>query len=732
VSVREDQTEVTAVASLRGKARQLVGLGEPKADRSDSELASVRFIVALGCIAAGDQLITTLLAVLSPEIRAALGLSVGSFGLAVAQRANVSVLAAIALAAASRRWPRHRGTVATAVAAATACGVALAALSSSFWPLFASLGLSSGTAAAVWALHRPMVVDASAPSTRARNICWYQAGPVAGAALVPVVLLVLSDGLGANWRALLLACSAALAAVAVVGARWCRVPAPGELDERLVRAEVRGHLGAGDAVDGAAEVEEQHLMETFRRLLLVSSVRRLLAAFALLGVVLSPLLVYAAELVEYRWRLGVEGRAWFIGGAWAMALPVLVWYAPRAQRALRTDLAQLLGLASRAVVVLAGALLVFAVVPVEPIAWIALGAVLAAASVLVPTFAFVLFATVRAEDRAPVGALSFVLFVVIGGQGGATVLGGVGSRFGPAVALVVLGVVALGATRLVRTTAVEVDADVDQVLGEVLESEEVAVLRQRGTHVAMLACRGINFSYGRLQVLFDIDFTVDDGEMVALLGTNGAGKSTLLRVVSGLGLPQRGTVRFLGRDITYIDAERRVRLGISQVPGGRAVYGPLTVLDNLRVLGFTHDRNRKAVDAGIEAAFDAFPRLAERRDQLASTLSGGEQQMLGLSTALIVRPRLLLIDELSLGLAPKVVGELLDMLRVINEQGTAIVLVEQSVNIALSVVHHAYFMEKGEIRFDGASKDLLSRPDLLRSVFLEGASQGIAASNGRG
>src|SRR5262249_42930992 len=158
----------------------------------------------------------------------------------------------------------------------------------------------------------------------------------------------------------------------------------------------------------------------------------------------------------------------------------------------------------------------------------------------------------------------------------------------------------------------------------------------------------------------------------------------------------------------------------------------MTVTENLRAMAYHHGRNRHAIEAGMEASYDAFPTLAGRRNQLASTLSGGEQQMLALSTAFIVRPRLLLIDELSLGLAPKVVGELLAMVRRINQAGTAIVLVEQSVNVALSIVQHAYFMEKGEIRFDGEASELLARPDLLRSVFLEGASKGLAGVLERG
>jgi len=151
------------------------------------------------------------------------------------------------------------------------------------------------------------------------------------------------------------------------------------------------------------------------------------------------------------------------------------------------------------------------------------------------------------------------------------------------------------------------------------------------------------------------------------------------------------------------------------------VFGPLTVVENLRSFGYTLGRDRRTLDRLIDECFEAFPRLAERRSSLAAQLSGGEQQMLGLSKALIMRPRVLVIDELSLGLAPIVVGQLLEMVRQINATGTAVVLVEQSVNIALNLVDHAYFMEKGEMRFDGDAADLLAREDLLRAVFLEGA-----------
>jgi ABC-type branched-subunit amino acid transport system ATPase component len=236
----------------------------------------------------------------------------------------------------------------------------------------------------------------------------------------------------------------------------------------------------------------------------------------------------------------------------------------------------------------------------------------------------------------------------------------------------------------------------------------------------LLACHGIDFGYGKLQVLHGVDLEVGEGELVALLGVNGAGKSTMLRAISGLGLPTAGSIRFDGEDITYLDAESRVRRGISQVPGGRAVFGSLTVIDNLRSYAYTLDRRR--VDPAIDRALAAFPRLEERRNQAAGTLSGGEQQMLAMAKALMLEPRLLLIDELSLGLAPIIVGQLLDVVRDINATGTAVVLVEQSVNIALHLADHAFFMERGAVQFDGRSTDLLAREDLLRAVFLDGAA----------
>jgi len=243
----------------------------------------------------------------------------------------------------------------------------------------------------------------------------------------------------------------------------------------------------------------------------------------------------------------------------------------------------------------------------------------------------------------------------------------------------------------------------------------------------LLECSSLNVSYGPVQVLFGVDLRVEEGQLVALLGTNGAGKTTLLRTVSGLESPTSGTVSFGGVDITSFDPTWRVTLGISQIAGGRAVAEGLTVAENLRLFGFSLGRRRHELSRGIDEALALFPRLAERRNQAASTLSGGEKQMLALSKAVILRPRLLIIDEFSLGLAPIIVGELLPVVQSINASGTAILLVEQSVNIALSVASHAYCMEKGEMVYDGPASVLRDDPELMRSVYLEGVSKALAS-----
>jgi branched-chain amino acid transport system ATP-binding protein len=248
--------------------------------------------------------------------------------------------------------------------------------------------------------------------------------------------------------------------------------------------------------------------------------------------------------------------------------------------------------------------------------------------------------------------------------------------------------------------------------------------------VSFLEVRGLDASYGPVQILFGLDLDIDEGEIVALLGTNGAGKSTLFKAVTGLLPPDRGTVTFDGHDITGLPTNEIAERGVVMMPGGKSVFPTLTVRDNLRLACWLKRKDPAAVRDAEDRVLDLFPRLADRIDQLAGNLSGGEQQMLAVSQALIPDPKLLLIDELSLGLAPTIVGQLIDVVHRIHATGLTVVVVEQSINVALRLAERAVFMEKGEFRFTGSTADLLDRPDILRSVFIAGASAGAAAAGG--
>ncbi|GIE90279.1 ABC transporter ATP-binding protein [Actinoplanes regularis] len=235
----------------------------------------------------------------------------------------------------------------------------------------------------------------------------------------------------------------------------------------------------------------------------------------------------------------------------------------------------------------------------------------------------------------------------------------------------------------------------------------------------VLEVTGLAGGYGAIQVLFGIDLTVRRGETVALCGPNGVGKSTLVRMLAGLTGPSAGTVRLNGVDITSLPGPKRVRLGMSTVLGQQA-FGTLSVRDNLRVHAYPNGRDDDRVETVVDGALAVFPRLAARADQPAANLSGGERQMLVLAKTLIQRPTLLLIDEFSLGLAPVVVGGLLELVRRLAAAGVATLLIEQSVNVAMSVADRLLFMEHGTIIAAHTPEELRAAPDLARRLVLGG------------
>jgi branched-chain amino acid transport system ATP-binding protein len=244
--------------------------------------------------------------------------------------------------------------------------------------------------------------------------------------------------------------------------------------------------------------------------------------------------------------------------------------------------------------------------------------------------------------------------------------------------------------------------------------------------MTMLAIDGLRAGYGKIEVLRDVSLAVAPGQIVALIGANGAGKTTLLKTVSGLIRPTAGTIAFEGASITRRPAHAIVRRGLSHVPEGRAILKRMTVLDNLRMGAYA--RRDREVERDIGAIFERFPLLAERRGQMAATLSGGEQQMLAIGRALVARPRLLLLDEPSLGLAPKFVTRIFETLRDLKREGKTILLVEQNARKALQIADRAYVMERGRIMLSGSGESLLGNDEVQRTYLGHGTRKAGDAS----
>ena len=234
----------------------------------------------------------------------------------------------------------------------------------------------------------------------------------------------------------------------------------------------------------------------------------------------------------------------------------------------------------------------------------------------------------------------------------------------------------------------------------------------------MLKIDNIHVYYGAIHALKGVSLEVKAGEIVTLIGANGAGKSTTLRTVSGLLAPKSGGISFLGENIAGMPAHEIVKRGISQVPEGRRIFAEMSVQENLEMGAFTR-KDKAGVEKDFEIVYNRFPRLKERRKQQAGTLSGGEQQMLAMGRALMSRPKLLLLDEPSMGLAPLLIKEIFSIIEDINREGTTVLLVEQNANMALSIAHRAYVMETGRITLQGAAKDLAASED-VRKAYLGG------------
>ena len=341
----------------------------------------------------------------------------------------------------------------------------------------------------------------------------------------------------------------------------------------------------------------------------------------------------------------------------------------------------------------------------------------AAFATIRPAIAAVVPYKMRAQAFAMVGVYIFLM----GGFFGGLLAGGFSDAWGQRTALTIIvppaailgGLLVMYGARFMRS---DISLGVQELLEEQEERRRMAADPE---NIPVLQVRNLDAGYGPLQVLFDVEFEVKRGEVLALLGTNGAGKSTLLKTISGLIMPDRGVVRFNGRTVTLVAPEIRVAEGMVQVPGGEAIFPTMSVKENLDIWCELIEDSAKRQEAR-QRVYRVFPILEERLDQRAGSLSGGQQQMLALSKALLLEPDLLLIDELSLGLAPVVVQELLGVVERLKAEGLTMVIVEQSVNVALAVADRAIYMERGQVKFSGPANELLDHEELLHAVFLSG------------
>jgi branched-chain amino acid transport system ATP-binding protein len=652
-----------------------------------------------------DEFDTAAFTVLAPNIQDYFHLTDRAFGLIVIGNLSVVLALSVPVSFYGDRLPRTRLVVIGAVIAG----------------VFSFL---TGTATALYALvlfrlgngigrlvndpvHTSLLADYYKPETRPRVFSVHRNGEHLGRVVGPAVAGIAAAIWG--FRAAFLILIAPIVATALVATRL-RDP----------------RRGGTDDPDAAVEAEREApppFPEATRTLFAVPTLRRQYLAFVFVGAGLIPLAYYLPLFLEREFGVGVFWRGAIVSLNAVFTFAGVQLSGRWTVRWLAQGMGEPLKRAGLALVAVGLGLLAVAAAPWLGLA-VALGVVTSfAAGVFTPPFvttqAFVSPARVRTLSYG-FGAVfillgAWLLFIIIPVIRVSDVYG---IRWGIVATVaywIVGGLILRSAHRFVAD-------DTARALRNLALTAELRRARLDAGEAALLLCREVDVAYDGVQVLFGVDMEVHRGEIVALLGTNGAGKSTLLRAIAGVVDPVAGNIFFDGRDITHAGPVTAAELGIVQVPGGKAVFPTLTVAEHFRAAAWLFKQDEARVAAAEEEMLRRFPRLRGHYDHLAGDISGGEQQMLALAMAFIAEPKLLIIDELSIGLAPIIVEQLLEIVRDIHARGATVVLVEQSVNVALTLAHRAYFLEKGEVRFEGPTSELLARDDILRSVFLEGAA----------
>lgn len=487
----------------------------------------------------------------------------------------------------------------------------------------------------------------------------------------------------------------------------------------------RAATGASDEVVNTEEIPAS-FAESWRTVQKVPSLRRIWWSLPFLAVALVGFVTLASVLYER--EFGLDERARGIASAIAepFALVGIIVGSRIITRKYMGDMAGLIKFLATIAIASSVAFAGFALAPNIVVA-VAMNCIISAALATLGPGILVAF-SLAIPARARATGFSAASLWVIPGLLVLPLVGWAADKWNVRIGMLVMLPLFIIGALILRSVSTTINDDIAQVWQATAARSEALYQRRHG-EADLLLVRNVNAGYGNRQILFDVSIDVKEGEIVALLGTNGAGKSTLLKAISGIVEADRGAIVLDGRDITHAPPNEIAVLGISQMPGGAGVFGSLTIRENLQLAGWTQHRKPDEVKASTEAVLEMFPILRTKIDDAAADMSGGQQQMLALGMAFIAKPRVLLIDELSLGLAPVIVGQMLPIIERLAADGVAIIMVEQSVNVALTVAHRAYFLERGAVQFSGPTAELLERPDLLRSVFLSNASVGAAATH---
>lgn len=662
-------------------------------------------LVVLFGLNAVDELDRTAFGILLPNIRDEFGLD----NTKVLGLVALSSIAALALQVPIAQYADRSKRVPLAVAGAL------------IWAMFSGMtGLATGVVvltiarsgsslgkAVIDPTHNSLLADYYPIGARSKVFSTHRAANAVGAFIGPLSAGLLAYAFG--WRVPFIIFVVPTIVFAVLALK---------LHEPVRGKWEREAMGASDEVANTEETVPS-FAESWRTVQKIHTLQRLWWSLPFLATALIGFVVLASLMYEQQFNLDERGRGVAAAVSEPFQLLGLVLGTRYITKHFMTDMRGLIRFISRVAILTSLASVAFALSPNVVVA-VAINCVISATLAVVGPGILVAL-SLAIPSRARATGFSVASLWVIPGLLILPLIGWisteVGIRWGmlTLVPLFVIGSLILG------TAQNTIDADIAQVWQASAARSEALYQRRRG-EADLLLIRNLDAGYGGRQVLFGVNFDVKEGEIVALLGTNGAGKSTLLKSISGVVEADRGAVILDGRDVTHAPPNEIAALGISQMPGGQGVFGGLTVNENLQLAGWTRRHDPTGRAEAVEEVLTMFPLLRDRLHRDAGDLSGGQQQMLALGMAFVAKPRVLLIDELSLGLAPVIVGQLLPIVQRVADQGTAVILVEQSVNVALSVAQRAYFMERGTIRFSGPTSELLDRKDLLRSVFLAGAA----------